>query len=888
MKFTKPQPKKYRSFSIKSLWSSWYIQLAVYLLAFVLGAALYRSGHISTLIRVTREVFVGNTSSIVLPESIANPVEEAVENISNEVRLYIDNDLQTLYIDIGFEEYQQILAKRNEAVDLGILLSSDDDYVPAAIHVQDGDTFDVKMRLKGDWTDHLEGDKWSFRIKIKDEGALFGTQEFNIQTPETRNYIWEWAFHQNLIDEGVLTTRYDFSNVVLNGQLLGVYAVEDAFTTELMESQKRREGILLRFDEDILWDTRADFWSIDSEMNASIQRSIVYESAILSTFKSSKITRNPVLEAEAETAMNKLAAYQRGELPASEVFDVQLLGRFLAMSDLWDAAHGLFWQNIRFYYNPVSSLLEPVAYDNAPFSGKSQGSIISRIVEESIFEDPKIRAAYAAELERITAPDYINQLKVDLEEDVNRYQKALKVEYNDANLGVDWALLETRANVLRQELYPSHPVRANYQLVNETGQQTLVLDITNLMLLPIELTAINIDGQEIRFDAAWNIPMVEEPDYAGYAPVQIEVPLDDVFLEEETQVEIMVRLKGLTQETTVGALGQNTPVAQKVGPMPSLPSLDEALLKYGYLTQPNAEKNTLLIKQGSWLVNGDLVLPDGYDLIIPPGTTLSFEPGAIMLMNGALQIKGSETSPVLITAKEDALGWGGLVVLNAENRSIWEYALVEGTTGIEREGWILTGGITFYQSDITLDHVWLGNNQTEDTINVIHSDFNFMNSEFAYTFSDAFDSDFSTGEITNCIFHDVNGDGIDVSGTPLIVKDTQLFAIVDKAVSVGENSQVRLQNVSITDVGIGVASKDLSSVIIEGSEINNASFAALAAYIKKPVYGPASIEAAEILLNNNYQDAIVQTGSKILLWGEAVDTVDMNVDLLYDQQILGN
>ena len=93
--------------------------------------------------------------------------------------------------------------KRNEALRVGILISSDDDFVPASIHVLGGDPLDAEMRLKGDWTDHLQDDQWSFRIKIKNNGAVFGAKEFNIQMPETRNYLWEWAFHQNLINEGV-------------------------------------------------------------------------------------------------------------------------------------------------------------------------------------------------------------------------------------------------------------------------------------------------------------------------------------------------------------------------------------------------------------------------------------------------------------------------------------------------------------------------------------------------------------------------------------------------------------------------------------------------------------------------------------------------------------
>ncbi|MAT44249.1 MAG: hypothetical protein CL609_18110 [Anaerolineaceae bacterium] len=893
MKFKDASPEKInRKKTLSWFWSRWYVQAIMYVMIFVAGAVVYRSGIVQPFTSQIKAVLQGRVSVLSIPQGLSEPINDAVENLTDEIRLYLDNDLPTIYIDIGFEEYQELLEKRNEALDLGILVSADDDFVPASIRFQDGQPLDVEMRLKGDWTDHLLGDKWSFRIKIKEDGAVFGAKEFNIQTPETRNYIWEWAFHQNLISEGVLTTRYDFTNVVLNGKLLGIYGVEDAFTAEMMESQERRQGVLLRFDEDILWDTRADFWEIGTTNDSSILQSNTYESSIISIFKASKIAENPVLSAEAETASNLLAAFQRGERSASEVFDVELMGRFFALSDLWAGCHGLYWHNYRFYYNPVTTLLEPVAYDNEPFwTCPTENSIIGKMVESGLFDDPEIRAAYVHEVERIANKNYIDQVRLDMEQEIEIYQNALKLEYGEQDLGVSWDKLVNRAEILMQELHPAHPVRANYQIVNRNGQSSLVLDITNMMLLPAELVSVKVGDQEIRLNTGnWDIPMVIDPEGWVYTPTQFELPIE--YIENTTtpeiEVSVVVRLKGSSELMRVATIGSNNPTAQKIGPLPQIPSVDEVLKSYPFLRLQNPQGKLFIVESGNWLVSGDLVLPYGYDLIISPGASLRFEQGAVMLVNGSVQIKGTSNSPVVITSQDPALGWGGMVVLNANNDSTWTYAIVENTTGIEREGWILTGGITFYRSNITLDHVFIGNNQTEDAINVIHSEFHFLNSEFANTFADAFDSDFSAGEIVNCDFHDIAGDAVDVSGTKASVENTRLVSIVDKAISVGEVSNILVKNVSIDQVGIGIASKDRSTVVVEGSEINNASFAALAAYIKKPVYGPASIEAADIQLNNNKQNAIAQTDNVILLWDELVETVSMDVDLLYDQQILGN
>jgi len=79
---------------------------------------------------------------------------------------------EKIYIDIGFEDFQKIEYKREQAVGslgfdgliepgMGILITSEEDYVPAKIRYN-GEEVEVNIRLKGDITDHLTGDKWSF------------------------------------------------------------------------------------------------------------------------------------------------------------------------------------------------------------------------------------------------------------------------------------------------------------------------------------------------------------------------------------------------------------------------------------------------------------------------------------------------------------------------------------------------------------------------------------------------------------------------------------------------------------------------------------------------------------------------------------------------------
>jgi hypothetical protein len=207
---------------------------------------------------------------------------------------------------------------------------------------------------------------------------------------------------------------------------------------------------------------------------------------------------------------------------------------------------------------------------------------------------------------------------------------------------------------------------------------------------------------------------------------------------------------------------------------------------------------------------------------------------------------------------------------------------VEKTNWITKGDWRLTGAITFYESEIGFKNVQILESGAEDAINIINGSYKIQNSEFGYSASDAFDADFSDGIIVNSSFHDIQGDGVDVSGSELVISDTNFININDKAISIGEASQLTSRGLSITNVGIGLACKDSSTCRIGQSSISNSSTAGLAAFVKKAEYGPASVYANEITLYDVIKEAIVQTGSEIILNGVVVSTEELDVDLLYE------
>ena len=190
-----------------------------------------------------------------------------------------------LTIDIKFKNFQKLAHKRQEALERGHLVPSPGDWVPARIRYR-GETYRIDMRLKGDTPDHWKRDnRWSFKIKVKDNKTLFGLRRFAIQDPRTRNYLNEWYFHKLLGYYGLIHLRYDFIDVTINGRDQPIYAVEENIDKRLIENNGYREGPIIRFTSGYQWGNTRGL--LPYLLGASID-----------AYQQNKIMRNDVLSAQ--------------------------------------------------------------------------------------------------------------------------------------------------------------------------------------------------------------------------------------------------------------------------------------------------------------------------------------------------------------------------------------------------------------------------------------------------------------------------------------------------------------------------------------------------------------------------------------------------------------
>jgi hypothetical protein len=66
-----------------------------------------------------------------------------------------------------------------------------------------------------------------------------------------------------------------------------------------------------------------------------------------------------------------------------------------------------------------------------------------------------------------------------------------------------WDELRQRAAILSKNLKSPQPIQGNYQVLQIDGIDTLEVNLTNLMVLPVEIQSLEIDGMEYSIQQAW-------------------------------------------------------------------------------------------------------------------------------------------------------------------------------------------------------------------------------------------------------------------------------------------------------------------------------------------------------------------------------------------------
>ena len=335
--------------------------------------------------------------------------------------------IDQISINITPQDWLKISKQRDLALQKGYRYCDKNCYVNALISINNKKNIKAQIRLKGALPDHFDSTKWSLRINIKEDGYYFkNMQNFSLQSPYVRGYQFESLFYQHLKYEGLIAPQYDFINLTINGKKIGVMALQEAFSANLLQQNHRNNGVVLKFDK-----YQSIKYQKDVQNNV---KKLNWRKANIEAFNQKRIKKDPKLKQQLVEAKSLLKKFQNPNSNVQEIFDKEQIAKYLAIATLWSNYHSLEFEDVGFYYNNKIKKFQPVVSDaSLHLNYDSAGAIHDYLAKESIsypiLSNLEIRELFIKQINKMTSPKYLKNITKILQDQEQKHLITLYEDY---------------------------------------------------------------------------------------------------------------------------------------------------------------------------------------------------------------------------------------------------------------------------------------------------------------------------------------------------------------------------------------------------------------------------------------------------------------------------
>lgn len=826
-------------------------------------------------------------------------------------------DLPLLQLDLKFKRWQKLLDKRAEALQAGRLTVSKADFVSGTIRCGDSAT-PVVVRLQGSDVGQLQGEKWPLRVLARRGGHVLEIERFTLRSPRLDGVLTKAALYEHMRLAGVAAPRHRFVRLSINGTPRGVMAMEEYFSNELVAAQRRPEGPVLRFGKALLHASEslaADNDDLEPEV-LGMGALDNYRLAPVRVFRAGRLLRDPPMRALVHRAVSLLDGFAAGRLSAEEVFDVEIMARFLAVCEVWGAAELLAWPNLRLYYNPLSDRLEPIAYASTTV-GRRDGYALTQQgpFTRDLLGSAAMRAAFVRAMERESGAVAQGERLGRLRENVATWRGQIAAEYPMAMMDLDALAARARALQLAESSRPTTLLarrRVGPRGRAAAGREVRdELRLANPLMVDVEVLAArwriptaaptatpsakarakkrdSDDGDDVAASAVEGPPRYAAVRWSR--PVDLPLALSSTALDgpprwhllgvvrepglsEDAEIELQARVRGSTgSSSTLSAPDFAETPGSVTAVTSSLPS---------WLPPPQPDTRAIHLRAGTYAVDVPTRLPPGQALHLEAGATLVFSPGAGLMVLGPLTVEGTAQQPVTLRFQAPVRGSaapspaGALVVVGGAQARVSHLQIVGpgGKREPERSG---AGALVLYQTDLVVRDCEISGSTAPAALRVVRGTVDIAGLTVRGAAGDGLVLEFSRGSLRASHFAGIGGDAVDLAGTVLEVGSLQVSDAGDKALSAGERSRLKVVDLRVQGAQIGVAIKDSSDARIERADIT-ATQAGIAAFTKKRRFGPAQVSARGVKVHGARVPFLVQGDSVLEVDGAPVPVSTITV-----------
>ncbi len=764
-----------------------------------------------------------------------------------------------IQIDIKFKHLLRIEYLREQALQgkyIDKAIKSEE--FPADL-TYNGEKHRVKIALTGLTTEHLVNpDKWSFEVKVKGDDTVNGMKRFGLLIPKSRGYMADWIGFELFKDRGLMGLRVDFVNVSINGKSSGVFYMEERFDKHLLENNQLRESIIFKLDGE------------------------------LSPYQESKLMLNPETRDQVLELKRRWQDVMAGNLPPGQFFDQDKMAKLFVITDLLNNKHPLYPGNLRFYFNPNTGLVEPIAREFGSIH-KYDRSTLSMFLEKPkehnyrhnklkadktlqiIYDNLEFKRNYIREAEILSNPEFLDSLFIGKSDKINTL--LTKVYRTWPFYDIPSEKIYENQEYIRNTIFPAIDEIVTYY--SEKENDIINLHIRNQQYLPVEVSFVSWRDSIFFYPDEPVIIDSKEKDLDNEIQLYgFKIPSDIIWTDSFIpELKIYYGLLGSISNKK-SSLVYPWAFENRSDYIGNPVAKNENYNDFDFI-QENTGTNTITIPSGNWTISEDLVIPKNKRFQIEAGARVDMIKGARIISNSPIYSLGEEYRPVTITSSDTTSQ--GIMIIKAGDRSSLAYTDFSYLSRPAENGWQLPGAITFFESPVDISSCTFFDNKIgDDFLNIVRSDFEMDNVVFKNINADAFDCDFCTGSISNAVFINIGNDGVDISGTKIKIHQISLDKVGDKGLSAGEDSEMEVSMANISNAEIGITSKDQSTITMSEITLQNCRIG-ITLFQKKSEFGPASITGYQIKVDNSEIPYLVEKNCLFTLDGAVIPSNKDNV-----------
>lgn len=706
--------------------------------------------------------------------------------------------LERVYLEMSQETILGIEAQRNiRSENGGELPENNKIFLPAKINLNN-QSYEIKLRTKGVRGLHWnERNSTSYKIDMIGDDRLWGMEEFSLQKPITRNYTYEYLFHKLLGHVDLINIKYFFINLYLNNQDLGVFAVEESFSKELVERNKKRNGPIFSLKDEL------------SEYFPNVKFELYSENYW--------ITQNKELSQNAFSILNSLKSKN---FKIDNHFDIDKWAKYFAMMDLTAAYHGSLLKSVKLFYNPTTALFEPIGYDLHQGAGIYGDFLLIDFLKKETSQN--INACSFICLHEEWYLKFFKSSNGDINYDfVKKYIHYLiqysSNEFIDNFISIVNNELTNYNNAIYKDNSKTDRVRwkgLGYFIYDKDylfKRAKFIRDRINSSKLDFVEISLNKSNFFFRDFESLKFPVIAKT-------IECNTPSDEFFflLYGNQSTNLDTSCKKL-EISTFNNLSKKFELSENIKINPS-----DNIFKKKNFKNLNGNESINMISNKEYNAIKDIIIDEDTAVLIDEKFNIGKNISINIRNNSTLYVEGlinfiNDKNDLTKIYSDDMTG--SIVFVN--NDYNFKNLIFENLSKPNFTSYILYGGVNFINSNVKLDNIYFKNSKNEDGVNIINSKSELKNIFFENITADALDVDFGELNFLNLNCFNVANDCLDVSGARVDGENITTKNIYDKGISVGEKSIVQIKNLKMTNNNVALAVKDGSEAVIDNLDLIN-------------------------------------------------------------------